>query len=54
MTYIEEYLEYLCNEKLDSLQAVDAIYFSIYKQTVRGLGLTDRQYALVLKKFNNM
>jgi len=50
MTYIEEYLEYLCNEKLDSLQSVDAIYFSIYKQTVRGLGLTDRQYALVLKK----
>jgi len=50
MTYIEEYLEYLCNEKLDSLQSVDAIYFSIYKQTVRGLGLTDRQYSLVLKK----
>ena len=50
MTYIEEYLEYLCKEKLNSLQSVDAIYFSIYKQTVRGLGLTDRQYALVLKK----
>jgi len=50
MKYIEEFLEYLCNEKLDSLQSVDAIYFSIYKQTVRGLGLTDRQYALVMKK----
>lgn len=50
MTYIEDYLEYLCNEKLSSLQSTDTIYFSIYKQTVRGLGLTDRQYALVLKK----
>jgi len=50
MTYIEDYLEYLCNNKLNSLQSVDSIYFSIYRQTVRGLGLTDRQYALVLKK----
>lgn len=50
MTYIEEYLEYLCNEKLDSLQSSDSIYFSIYKQTVKGIGLTDRQYALVLRK----
>ena len=54
MTYIEDYLEYLCNEKLSSLQSTDTIYFSIYKQTVRGLGLTDRQYALVLKKYKNI
>lgn len=50
MTYIEDYLEYICNEKLDSLKSIDAIYFSIYKQTVRGLGLTDRQYVLVTNK----
>jgi hypothetical protein len=53
MTYIEDYLEYLCKEKLNSLRSVDAIYYSIYKQTVRGLGLTDRQYALVLKKIQD-
>ena len=50
MTYIEDYLEYLCKEKLSSLQSVDSIYFSIYRQTVRGIGLTDRQYSLVLRK----
>ena len=52
MTYIEEYLEHICNEHLNSLEPVNAIYFSIYKQTVRGLGLTDRQYALVVKKLS--
>ena len=52
MTYIEDYLEYICNEKLDSLKSIDAIYFSIYKQTVRGIGLTDRQYALVANKLS--
>jgi len=50
MTYIEDYLEYLCNNQLDSLQSCNAIYFSIYKQITRGVGITDRQYALVLKK----
>ena len=50
MTYIEEYLEHICNAHLSSLQSTDAIYFSIYRQTVRGLGLTDRQYNLVSKK----
>lgn len=50
MTYIEDYLEHICNTHLSSLQSVDAIYFSIYRQTVRGLGLTDRQYNLVSKK----
>jgi len=50
MTYIEEYLEHLCSNYLSSLQSSDAIYFSIYKQTARGIGLTDRQYSLVLKK----
>ena len=52
MTYIEEYLEHICKEHLNSFESVDAIYFSIYKQTVRGLGLTDRQYALVVKKLS--
>ena len=50
MTYIEDHLEYLCNNQLDSLQSCNAIYFSIYKQITRGVGITDRQYALVLKK----
>jgi len=50
MTYIEDYLEYLCNNQLDSLQSCNAIYFSIYKQITRGVGITDRQYSLVLKK----
>lgn len=52
MTYIEDYLEWLCNNHLDSLKTVDAIYFSIYKQTVRGIGLTDRQYNLITNKIN--
>ena len=50
MTYIEDYLEYICNNQLDCLQSNNNIYFSIYRQTVRGVGITDRQYALVLKK----
>lgn len=50
MTYIEDYLEYVCNTHLDSLKSNNAIYFSIYKQTVRGIALTDRQYNLVVKK----
>ena len=52
MTYIEEYLEYICNNHLNSFESTNAIYYSIYKQTVRGLGLTDRQYALVTKKLS--
>ena len=50
MTYIEEYLEYIVNTHLNSLNSSDHIYFSIYKQVTRGVGLTDRQYNLVLKK----
>lgn len=47
---IEEYLDKLCTYELDSLDSKNHIYFSIYKQTQRGIGLTDRQYALVLTK----
>ena len=50
MIYLEEYLEHICKEHLSSLKPVDQIYFSIHKQTARGLGLTDRQYNLVLQK----
>ena len=53
MTYIEDYLEHICKNNLDSFNSTDAIYFSIYKQTVRGLGLTDKQYDLILKKIQN-
>ena len=52
MTYIEDYLEFIVNNHLDSFNKVDQIYFSIYKQTVRGIGLTDRQYALIHKKIS--
>lgn len=50
MIYLEEYLEHICKEYLSSLKPVDQIYFSIYKQTAKGMGLTDRQYNLVLQK----
>jgi hypothetical protein len=50
MIYLEDYLEDICNNHLDSLKYKDSIYFSIYSQVSRGIGLTDRQYALVAKK----
>jgi len=50
MMYLEDYLEAICNHHLDSLQSKDNIYFSIYSQVSRGIGLTDRQYALVANK----
>ena len=50
MNYIEDYLQHICENHLSSLNNIDAIYFSIYKQTVRGIGLTDRQYNLVKNK----
>lgn len=50
MTYIEEYLEDLANNHLSKSSNVDAIYYSIYKQTIRGIALTDRQYKLVSSK----
>lgn len=50
MEHIEDYLELICKQHLDPSQNNNAIYFSIYKQVSREVGLTDRQYDIVLKK----
>lgn len=50
MIYIEDYLQHICETHLNSLEPSSSIYFSIYKQVTKGVGLTDRQYNLVLSK----
>lgn len=52
MEFIEDYLQHICEKKLDSFNRVDSIYFSIYKQVTKGIGLTDRQYNLIHKKIS--
>ena len=53
MTYIEDYLQHICENYLNSLESTNSIYFSIYKQVTKGVGLTDRQYNLVLNKIQD-